>query len=79
MELGEAEALGVLDDHDGGVGDVDADFDDGSGDEDLGFVFAEALHGFFFFFARETAVQQAQLEIWKNFPRQALVFFHGGF
>jgi hypothetical protein len=32
MELGEAEALGMLDDHDGGVGDVDADFDDGGGD-----------------------------------------------
>src|SRR4029077_5254860 len=44
MELGEAEALGVLDDHDGGVRDVDADFDDGGGDEDLHFVFAELLH-----------------------------------
>src|SRR5439155_16721657 len=40
MELGEAEALGVLDDHDGGVGDVDADFDDGGGNQDLDFVFA---------------------------------------
>ena len=35
VELREAEALGVVDDHDGGVGDVDADFDDGGGDEDV--------------------------------------------
>src|SRR5216684_4319304 len=62
VELGESEALGVLDDHDGGVGDVDADFDDGGGDEDLRFVFAEALHDFFFFVAPEAAVQEAELE-----------------
>src|SRR6267143_473049 len=79
VELGEAKALSVLDDHDGGVGDVDADFHDGGGDEDLGFVFAEALHDFFFFVAGEAAVQEAELELGKNFARQALEFFHGGF
>ncbi len=71
VELGEAEALGVLDDHDGGVGDVDADFDYGGGDEDLRFVFAEALHDFFFFVAGEAAVQEAELELGKNFAREA--------
>src|SRR5438445_221011 len=35
VELGEAEAFGMLDDHDGGVGDVHADFDDSGGDEDM--------------------------------------------
>src|SRR6266852_4868610 len=79
VKLSEAEALGVLDDHDGGVGDVDADFDDGGGDEDLRFVLAEALHDFFFFVAGEAAVQEAELELGKNFAREALVFFHGGF
>jgi hypothetical protein len=79
VELGEAEALGVLDDHDGGVWDIDADFDDGSGNEDLCFVFAEALHDFFFFVAGEAAVQEAELELGKNFAREAFVFFHGGF
>src|SRR5713226_5246050 len=79
VELGKAEALGVLDDHDGGVGDVDADFDDSGGDEDLGFVLAEALHDFFFFIAGEAAVQEAELELGKNFAREALVFFHGSF
>ena len=33
VELGEAEALGALDDHQRGVGHVDADLDDGGGDE----------------------------------------------
>ncbi len=57
MELGKAEALGVLDDHYGGVGNIDADFDDSGGDENLDFVFAELLHDFVFFFAGEAAVQ----------------------
>jgi hypothetical protein len=38
VELGEAEALGVLDDDDGGVGHVDADLDDGGGDEHTRFA-----------------------------------------
>src|SRR5438445_3385169 len=79
VKLGEAEALGVLDDHDGGVRDVHADFDDGSGDEDLRFVLAEALHDFLFFVAGEAAMQEAELELGKNLAREALVLFHGGF
>jgi len=66
VELGEAEALGVFDDHHGGVGDVDADFHDGCRHEDLGFILAEALHDFFFFVAGEAAVQEAELELWKK-------------
>src|SRR6266478_642571 len=79
MELGDAETLGVLDDHYRGVGDVDADFDDGGGDEDLDFVFAELLHDFVFLFAGEPAMQEAQLHFRKDFLRETLVFFHGGF
>src|SRR6267378_4495977 len=79
VELGEAEALGVLDDHDGGVGDVNADFNDGGGDEDLRLVFAEALHDFFFFVAGEAAVQETELELGKDFAREALVFVDGSF
>ncbi len=33
MELGETETFGVFDDHEGGVGDVEADFDDRAGDQ----------------------------------------------
>src|ERR1700722_5508509 len=44
MEWGETEAIGVLDDHDGGVGNVHADLDDGSRDQKLNLVAAEAFH-----------------------------------
>ncbi len=44
MELGEAEALGVLDHHDRGVGHVDADLDDGGGDQHLDLAGEEAGH-----------------------------------
>jgi len=40
-----------------GVGDIDADFYDGSGNQDLHFVFAEALHYFVFFVAGKTPMQ----------------------
>ncbi len=79
MKLGKAETLGVLDNHDRSVGDVDADFDDCGGDKDLDFVFSEALHHFIFFFAGETAVQEAEAQLGKNLARQALVFLDGGF
>ena len=44
MQLGDAEAVGVHDDHHSGVGDVDADLDDRGGDEDLGLTVSEAIH-----------------------------------
>ena len=57
VELREAEAVGVFDDHDGGVGDVDAYFDDGGGDEDVEFVALEAGHGDFFVVGGHAAVE----------------------
>src|SRR5258708_696909 len=79
MQLRQAEALGMLDDHYGGVGNIDADFDYGGGDEDLDFIFVEALHDIVFFFAGETAVQQAEAQLGKHFARQAFVLVDGGF
>ena len=79
VELGEAEALGVFDYHGGGVGDVDADFDDRGGDEDLRFVFAEAFHDGVFFFAGEAAVEKAEFQRGEDFLGEALVFVHRGF
>src|SRR5713101_2683308 len=77
MQLRQAEALGMLDDHYGGVGNID--FDYGGGDEDLDFIFVEALHDVVFFFAGETAVQQAEAQLGKHFARQAFVLVDGGF
>jgi hypothetical protein len=51
MQLRKAKAFSVFDDHDGCVRDVYTDFDDGGGDKDSRFVFAEGLHHGFFFFA----------------------------
>ena len=79
MELGEAEAFGVLDDHDGGVGDVDADFDHRGRDEDLRFVFAETFHDGVFFFAGKAAVEKAEFQFGEDFLGEALVFVDGGF
>src|SRR5260370_7992132 len=69
----------MVDEHYGGVGNIDADFDYGGGDEDLDFIFVEALHDIVFFFAGETAVQQAEAQLGKHFARQAFVFVDGGF
>ena len=63
VELGQAEALGRVDDHDAGVVHIDADFDDARGDEHLRFARAEAGHRFFFFGRRHAAVDDADAEI----------------
>jgi len=57
MELREAEAVGVLYDHDSGVGDVDSYFDDRGGDEDVEFAALEAGHGDFFVVGGHAAVE----------------------
>ena len=79
VELGESKAFGVLDDHGGGVGHVDADFDHRGGDEDLRFVFAEAFHHGVFFFAPEAAVEEADFQLRKNVFGEPLVLVHRGF
>ena len=79
VKLGQAEAFGMLDDHGGGVGDVDADFDDGGGDEDLDFVFAEALHDVVFFFAGEAAVEEPEFQFRKDIFREPLELVDGSF
>ena len=45
VELGDAEVFGFADHDDGGIGDVDADFDDGGGYEDVEVAVGELAHG----------------------------------
>ena len=59
VELGEAEAIGVEDEDDGGVRDIDADFDDGGGAEGVDGVGAEAFHEVVFFVGGGAAVEEA--------------------
>ena len=58
MQLREAEALGVLDHHDGGLRHVDADFDHRGGDQKLRLAGREARHGGVFFGALHAAMHQ---------------------
>ena len=63
VELGEAEAIGVEDEDDGGVRDIDADFDDGGGAEGVDGVGAEAFHEVVFFVGGGAAVEEAELVV----------------
>ncbi len=78
MELGEAEALGVLDDHEGGIGDVDSYFDDGGGDEDVELAALEAGHGDFFVVGGHAAVEEAEAEAGEGAGLEVCVHFGGG-
>lgn len=78
VELGEAEAFGAFDEHDCGVGDIDADFDDGGGDEEVGFVGGEVAHDLFFFVFFEFAVEEGDCEVWEDLA-EFFVFFGDGF
>lgn len=67
VELGESEAVGVVDEHDGGVGDVDADFDDGGGDEGVDVVLAEVLDDVVFGVAVDASVEECDLVGFESF------------
>ena len=55
----QAEPLGVLNDHDRGVGHIDADLDDGGRDQHIQLSCLEFLHDLVLFLGLELAVQQA--------------------
>ncbi len=61
MQLGDAEALGVLDQHHGRVGHVDADLDHGRGDEHLRTPGGECRHRLLLLGRAHAAVQQREL------------------
>ena len=58
VQLGESEALGVFDDHDRRVRDVDADFDDRRRDEDVELPAREGVHDPIFVVRLHPAVQE---------------------
>ena len=78
MELRQAEALGVLDDHHRGVGHVHAYFNYGRGDQHLRFAAAEALDHRFLLLTLQAAVEQPGAQLRKHGFREALVFRHRG-
>ncbi len=78
MKLGEAETVCMFHHHDGGVGDVDADFDDGGGDEDVEFAAFEAGHGDLFVVGGHAAVEEAEAEAGEFGGLELGVHFGGG-
>ena len=75
VQLRQAEPLRMLDDHDGGVGHVDPDFDDGRRDEDADLALAEPAHHRVALFRLESAVDQADGEVG---PARGERLRHGG-
>ena len=79
VELGESEPVGILDDHDGGVGHVDAHFDDGCRDEHVRPAIFEIAHDLFFFGGFHFPVEEPDGEFGEDFFGKFLVLGFGGF
>ena len=62
MQLRQAHALGVFDHHQGGVGYIYADFDDGGGDQYIQTTYGKLSHDFGFFGGFHAPVYQADVE-----------------
>ena len=77
VELGEAVVFGIHDDHEVGVGDVDADFDDGGRDENVDFVVGKILHDAIFFVRLHAAVKEGDFGLREDFGEFFRLFFDG--
>ncbi len=77
MQLGEPEALGVLDHHHGRLRHVDADLDHRGGDQELRLAGGEALHGAVLVGALHAAVHQIDLRA-EPLLERGIAFFGGG-
>ncbi len=78
MQLREAEALGMLNNHDAGVGYIDAHFDDSSRYENVILAIAKGEQHSLFIGGVHAAMEQGHPQIGKDFGLQMLVFGHGG-
>ncbi len=66
VELGEAEAFGILDDDDGGVGHVHPHLDHGGGDQNVNFARRKGGHDGLLLPGLHPAVDQAHPQVGKN-------------
>lgn len=78
MQLSESELLGILDHHDGGIGDIHTDLDDTGGEEDLDGAGPEVLHDPFLGVGGQLAVEQSD-RMWGEESTHAFVFARHGF
>ncbi len=77
MELGKAEPLGVLDEHDRGVGHVDSYLDHGRGHQHVELPPRESPHHLVLTLPRHLTVDQRQAQIRKDLGAQPFVFLGG--
>ena len=78
VKLVEAVVVGIHDDDEVGVGDVDADFDDGGRDEDVDLAFGEVLHDGVFFDGFHAAVEEGDFGGFEDGLEFLGLFFDGG-
>ena len=71
VQLRQAEFVGAVDDDGVGVGDVDAAFDDGGGDEDVVVAVLEVLHQVFEFALAHLSVANGDALFWQGVLQQA--------
>src|SRR4030042_1104983 len=79
VELRQSESLRTLDDHNRRVGNIHADFDYGSGNQNIILFILEIFHYFFFVFRFHPAVKKTNLEFRKYFFGKISVLFRRGF
>ena len=77
MELGQAEPFRAFDDHQGRIGHIDPDLDDGGGDEDGQIAAGERRHDGVFFGALHATVDQPDPGAEAK-PEQSGALFDGG-
>ena len=73
MELSQSEALGAIDEHDGRIGYVDADFDDTRRHQEVDISLLKGLHDGFLFFAGHAAMDQAAGAFLEEFMAQLFI------
>ena len=78
MQLSEAEALGVLDDHDVGIRHVDADLDHGRRHEDIQAAVGECLHGGVLGLVLHAAVQETDVLLTEQLRQVRVPLLGGG-
>lgn len=78
MQLTQAEAFGVLDEHDNGIGNIHTHFHHRCGDQQVDFPIFELPHNFVLFGGFHLAVEQSHPIVRKVMLLQVLGVFRGG-
>ena len=77
VEVGEAKAIGAVDDDGVGVGDIEATFDDRGGDQNICLATDKGLHDFFEFVLVHLSVSDDQSGLWAEKSDAVANFFDG--